>query len=305
MKALFGRLRDGLKKTRSGLKETLQRSLGQVTLSPEAVDELEAALLRADVGVETTAKLLDGLSRASRTQRAQGADWAVRALRDEVSAILGRAARNARSLSAAPHVVMVVGVNGTGKTTTVGKLAWLYRRSVERVLVVSADTFRAAANEQLVRWADRAGVDIVQSQSGADPAAIAFDGVKAGIARGAQVVLIDTAGRLQTKSGLMDEVSKIHRVIGKSMPGAPHETLLVLDATTGQNAIQQAREFGKRFPLTGLILAKLDGTAKGGVVVSIADTLNVPVCYLGVGESIEDLVEFDAVAFADALLTDG
>jgi fused signal recognition particle receptor len=305
MKGLFGRLRDGLNKTRSGLRETLQRSLGQTTLSAEALDELEAALLRADVGVETTAKLLDGLSRASHTQRAQGADWAVGALREEVVAILRRAARNPQPFSAAPHVVMVVGVNGTGKTTTVGKLAWLHRRSVERVLVVSADTFRAAANEQLARWADRAGVDIVQSQSGADPAAIAFDGVKAGIARGAEVVLIDTAGRLQTKAGLMDEVAKIHRVIGKTMPGAPHETLLVLDATTGQNAIQQAREFGRRFPLTGLILAKLDGTAKGGVVVSIADTLNVPVCYLGVGESIDDLVEFDAVAFADALLTGG
>ncbi len=304
MKGLFRRLRDGLQKTRDGLAGTLDRLGGARRLSEDDADALEEALLRADVAFETTEKLLDALRRAS-GHDVESDDWARVVLTREIRAILERSTSGAGdepTEDVPTRVVMIVGVNGTGKTTTIGKLAHRLRTDGRRVLVVAADTFRAAANEQLSLWASRAGVEIVQSRSGSDPAAVAFDGVSAGRAREMDIVLVDTAGRLHSKVGLMDEARKIHRVIGKALPGAPHDTWLVLDGTTGQNAIQQAREFQNAFPLTGLVLTKLDGTAKGGVVVSIADTLGLPVRYVGVGEGVDDLLPFDAGDFADALL---
>ncbi len=304
MKGFISRLRQGLGKTRDGLKDGLQRVARQPRLTDDAADELEEALLRADVGIETSERLLEALREASKRADTGAEDWPTRVLMAEVAATLNRSAAEAPTITAKPHVVMIVGVNGTGKTTTVGKLARRYRRSDRDVLVVAADTFRAAANEQLILWAERAGAEILHSRPGSDPAAVAYDGISAAKARGTDVVLVDTAGRLQTKVGLMDEVKKIHRVIGKGMEGAPHEVLLVLDATTGQNAVQQAKEFGKVFDLTGIVLTKIDGTARGGVVVAIAGELGVPVRFLGVGEGVDDLIEFDPAEFADALLKD-
>lgn len=297
---LFGKLRDGLKKTREGLGDTLVQVTRRGTLGEEEAEALEEALLRADVGVHTTEKLVEAVRRA----RGDGEGWAREALSTAITEILARAVADPPAEVAPPRVILVVGVNGTGKTTTLGKLAARLRGEGKRVVLVAADTFRAAANEQLALWAERAGVEVVESRSGADPASVAFDGVSAGRARGADVVVVDTAGRLHSKTGLMAEIEKIHRVIGKAQAGAPHETLLVLDATTGQNAVQQAREFGKGFPLTGLVLTKIDGTAKGGVVVSIADELGLPVRYLGVGEGLEDLVVFEPDAFARALTSE-
>ncbi|MBU3700392.1 MAG: signal recognition particle-docking protein FtsY, partial [Candidatus Kapabacteria bacterium] len=200
-----------------------------------------------------------------------------------------------------PHVIMLIGVNGVGKTTTIGKLAHNYKKAGKTVLIGAADTFRAAANEQLEVWAQRAGVDIVQQHHGADPAAVAFDTLNAAKARGIDVVIIDTAGRLHNKQGLMQELEKIGRVMKKIHPNAPHDVLLALDATTGQNALQQAKEFSKVAPVTGIVLTKLDGTAKGGAVIAIADNMNIPVRYIGVGERIDDLQPFDAMAFIEAM----
>ena len=204
-----------------------------------------------------------------------------------------------------PHVIMLIGVNGVGKTTTIGKLAHNYKRAGRSVLIGAADTFRAAANEQLEVWAQRAGVDVIQQQHGADPAAVAFDTLSAAKARGTDVVIIDTAGRLHNKQGLMQELEKIGRVMKKIQPDAPHDIFLALDATTGQNALQQAKEFTKVAPITGIILTKLDGTAKGGAVLAITDAMQIPVRYIGVGEQIDDLQVFDASAFVEAMFSDG
>jgi len=300
MRALFGKLRTGLEKTRDVLRGALGKITGASTLSAEDLESLEEALLGADVSLETTEKLLGALRRAS------GSDddpaWATEVLRSEIATILRKAAPSEPPVQGSPHVILIAGVNGTGKTTTIGKLAALFRSRGRRVLVVAGDTFRAAATEQLALWAERAGVEIVRGNAGSDPAAVTFDGISAGAARGMDVVLVDTAGRLHAKAGLMEELAKTHRVAGKALPGAPHDTWLVLDATMGQNAVQQALEFTKSCPLTGLVLTKVDGTARGGVVVSIADRLGLPVHYLGVGETIEDLVPFDPDAFAEALV---
>lgn len=305
---LFSRLKQGLTRTRDGLNESLKRVVGGRELTEEDTEALEAALLHADVGVDTTERLLEALRRAARKADPEDAAWARTALSAEMASILSGADRaDAASPDESPatRVIMIVGVNGTGKTTTIGKLAHRFRTEGRSVLVVAADTFRAAATEQLTAWAARAEVDILTSQPGADPASVAFDGVKKGVARGVDVVLIDTAGRLHSKVGLMDELTKIHRVVGKAMPGAPHEAWLVLDGTTGQNALRQAAEFSKGFPLTGLVLTKIDGTAKGGVVVAIAAELELPVRYLGVGEGLDDLADFSAADFAGALLEAG
>ena len=208
------------------------------------------------------------------------------------------------AIATTPHVILIVGVNGTGKTTTVGKLANLYQTTGRSVMVCAADTFRAAAVEQLAVWAERAGVDLVRAQSGADPAAVTFDAVIAGKARGRDIVLVDTAGRLHTRANLMAELDKIRRVVGREVPGAPHEVLLVLDATVGQNGLVQAREFMAASGANGIVLTKLDGTAKGGVAVAIAHDLKLPIRYVGVGEALDDLVPFDAAAYVDALFTE-
>jgi fused signal recognition particle receptor len=296
-------LSGGLAKTRSGILGRLLPLLGRDRLDPEAVDELEAALLAADVGTRMTERLMQSL----RGERS-GAGTSLRArLEAEVLAILtGPLAATVDAEAAAPsprpHVVMVVGVNGVGKTTSIGKLAARFIRSGKRTLLVAGDTFRAAAIEQLTLWAERTGADLVRHQHGGDPGAVAYDGLKAALARDVDVVIIDTAGRLHTKSNLMEELRKVRRVIARELPGAPHETLLVVDAVTGQNGLAQARAFLEHLEITGIILTKLDGTAKGGIVLAIAGELNLPIRYVGVGEGVEDLREFDPSEFAAALL---
>jgi fused signal recognition particle receptor len=297
------KLVEGLSRTREKLADNVHRVLaGRERVDEAALEELEEVLLAADVGVGATETLLERLRDRIRREGLVDGGSVEEALGEEIARLLaslesaGRAAADGE-----PVVVLLVGVNGTGKTTTLGKLAHRYRAEGKRVVVGAADTFRAAAVEQLRIWAERAGVDLIANPAGADPAAVAFDAVAAARARKADVVLIDTAGRLQTKQNLMEELRKITRVVARQIPDAPHEVLLVLDATTGQNAVSQARQFGEVAGVTGLVLTKLDGTAKGGVVVAIAQELGIPVRWLGLGESIEDLEPFRAEAFAAAL----
>ena len=298
-----------LDKITQGLKKTRDTLFGQVAsvfqhgrdLSDEDYVALEAALLRADVGPTTTDRILEGVKR--RLQDASSAGGAEDALRAEIESILSLPPhREASRPASGPHVILVVGVNGSGKTTTIAKLADRFKRAGESVLLVACDTFRAAAADQLEIWASRAGVEIVKQKPGADPAAVAFDGMARARSRSAGRVLVDTAGRLHVKVNLMEEVKKIRRVIEREIPGAPHEVLLVLDATTGQNGLNQAREFDQALGVTGLVLTKLDGSAKGGVALAIADTLRLPIRWVGVGEGMEDLVPFDASDFARALV---
>ena len=302
------KLKEGLARTRRNLADNVHRVLtGRSRLDEESLEELEEALIAGDVGVSAAEKLVEKVrERAEGGDLPEGEDLEDVLVR-EVTAILarGQAEEAPQSEPGTPHVVLLVGVNGTGKTTTLGKLAHYYRAQGKSVVVAAADTFRAAAVEQLEIWAKRAGVDLVANRTGADPASVAFDAVAAAQARGADVVLVDTAGRLQTKVNLMEELRKIGRVVAKRLPGAPHEVLLVLDATTGQNAVRQAEEFGRVAEITGIVLTKVDGTAKGGVVVAIADRLGIPVRFLGVGEGMEDLVPFDAESFAAALFARG
>lgn len=309
--SLFSRIRAGLAKTAQQIRERLGAadddipSGGGVTPSAPvagralAVDTLEAledALLTADVGLRATERIIEAV-RADR----EGS------LRDRVGRVMRRIltdVRPAPAITSKPHVILIVGVNGTGKTTTVGKLANLYRADGHSVMVCAADTFRAAAVEQLAVWAERAGVDLVRAQSGADPAAVTFDAVSAAKSRGRDLVLVDTAGRLHTRANLMAELDKIRRVVGREVPGAPHDVLLVLDATVGQNGLVQAREFMAASGASGIVLTKLDGTAKGGVAVAIADDLKLPIRFIGVGEGLDDLLPFDAGAYVDALFTE-
>jgi len=291
-------LRVSLASTRRGLVERLQGAWTGGRDVDARLAALEEVLLTADVGVKATQELLAMLRPRARNLADAAALRA--ALRDDMVAILTSARRE--SASAQPHVVLVAGVNGVGKTTTIGKLARFYARSGKTVLLVAADTFRAAAAEQLGRWAERVGVSCVRHQAGADPSAVAFDGLKAGIARGVDVVIIDTAGRLHVKTHLIEELKKIVRVVARQVEGAPHEALLVIDATTGQNAITQARVFSEAVRLTGVVLTKLDGTAKGGVVLAIRSELGIPIEYIGFGEGVDHLAPFDAASFVDALL---
>jgi fused signal recognition particle receptor len=295
-RGMFARLRDSLAKSRKALVEEL--ALG--TFDPadeEAWERLEIALLQADVGVPATAELVRRLE-----ERGQVVDLG-EALVEEVTALLGEP--RGLDLAGAPAVVLVVGVNGTGKTTTIGKLAQKLREHGRSVLLGAADTFRAAAEEQLEIWAQRAEADFVGAPAGGDPAAVAFDAVEAGRARGVDVVIVDTAGRLHTQTNLMEELAKVRRVIASRIPDAPHETLLVVDATTGQNGLQQARLFGEAVAVTGVALTKLDGSAKGGVALAIAYELGLPVKLVGIGEGLDDLRPFDARDYARALLGDG
>lgn len=306
MASLWKKLTEGLKKTRATLTENLQQVFQRGgELDDDFYDELEAVLLGADVGIETTSVLLERVRALARERGVSEPDGARELLREAAAEILakGRGGAPAGPGAGEPRVVLVVGVNGGGKTTSIGKLAWRYRQQGSSVLVVASDTYRAAALEQLGIWAERAGAELIRSKSGADPAAVAFDGVHAARARGVGVVLIDTAGRLQTNANLMDELRKVHRVVGKAQPGAPHEVLLVLDATVGQNALSQASRFADAVAVTGIVLAKLDGSAKGGVILAIADRLGIPVRYVGLGETLEDLEEFRPEEFARALLT--
>ena len=302
MKKLFGALKQGLQRTRKQFADNVHRVLtGRPTIDEDLFEDLEEVLLGADVGVGTSEALLERLREAVKRDKLSTGEELEMALIEEVGALLCEGEAQAPMVEQGPLVVMLVGVNGTGKTTTLGKLAHHYRSQGKSVLVAAADTFRAAAVDQLRVWAGRADVEIVSNDTGADPASVAFDAIQAGRARGVDVVLVDTAGRLQTKVNLMEELKKINRVAGKALPGAPHEVLLVLDATTGQNAVGQARKFSEAVEVTGLVLTKLDGTAKGGVVAAIAHELGTPVRFIGLGEGIEDLDEFRGEEFARAL----
>jgi fused signal recognition particle receptor len=291
-----GGLRRGLSATRRRLLEQLEGAFGRGGVDA-TFGELEEALVSADVGVKTTTALLERVRQ--QVGRAKSSEDIRGILRRETAAMLSTPP--APEPNAVPWVVLVTGVNGVGKTTTIGKLAARHVAAGRRVLLVAGDTFRAAAGEQLAVWAERTGADLVQQATGADPSAVAFDGMKAALARHVDVVLVDTAGRLHTRSNLMDELRKVRRVIGREVPGAPHETLLVLDATTGQNAVAQARMFRDAVEVTGLVLTKLDGTARGGVVLAVQHELGVPVRFVGVGEGVDDLRPFVAEEFADAL----
>ncbi len=298
------RLHQGLAKTRTGLLDRLKRAVaGRRTVDDEVLDGLEAALLQSDVGVETTVAIIRDLKeRVARHGVIDSAELD-RHLRDAIAARLLRPEAPAPDTTARkPYVLLVVGVNGVGKTTTIGKLAHQFTQRGARVLLGAADTFRAAAVEQLRIWSQRTGALFVDKGMGADPAAVAYAALEAGLKEGADLVIIDTAGRLHNKSHLMDELAKVRRSLGKLVPDAPHEVLLVLDGSTGQNALQQAIEFSKATQVTALALTKLDGTAKGGVVIAIADQLKIPVRYIGVGEGIDDLQAFDAEAYITHLL---
>ena len=301
---LFARLKQGLTKTRQFLNSDIDDLFqGRKKIDDELIEELEELLITADVGVQTTMDLIDRIShhKADITD----VDQLRALLKAEIQLMLKADLipdQEALELTeSTPHVIMVIGVNGVGKTTTIGKLAAHYSAENKKVLIAAADTFRAAAVEQAAIWAERSNADIVRHKDGSDPAAVAFDGVEAGLARGCDIVLIDTAGRLHTKINLMEELKKIKRSVDKKLPGAPHEILLVLDATTGQNALSQAKIFHEALNVTGIALTKLDGTAKGGIVLSICKSLNVPLMYIGVGEQINDLQAFDAEKFVDAL----
>jgi fused signal recognition particle receptor len=290
----FSRLRDSLGKTRRAMTEQLAAAAFDPA-DDEAWERLEEALIAADVGVPTTAELVSRLE--ARSDLGELGEELAR----EAAELLGEPGR--LELDGPPSVVLVVGVNGTGKTTTIGKLASRLGEHGHSVLLAAADTFRAAAEEQLEIWADRAGADFVGSERGGDPAAVAYDAIEAATARGRDVVIVDTAGRLHTQTNLMEELAKVRRVIERRLEGAPHETLLVIDATTGQNGLQQARLFGEAVNVSGVALTKLDGSAKGGVALAIAHELGLPVKLVGVGERIEDLRPFDPQDFARALLT--
>ncbi|MBS1105181.1 MAG: ftsY [Deltaproteobacteria bacterium] len=292
------RLVDRLARTRSAFIGRLGALVGTRKVDGEVLEELEALLFGADLGVKTAESLLESVR-----SKASGGDASQlrQVLREAILEKLRRVEAPAPVMAAKPYVVLVLGVNGSGKTTTIGKLAARYRAAGQRVVMGAGDTFRTAAIEQLEIWGERVDCEVVKGQPGGDPAAVAFDTVKVAMARGFDVAIIDTAGRLQTKAPLMEELRKIARVIGRDCPGAPHEVLLVLDANTGQNAISQARIFTEAAGVTGLVLTKLDGTAKGGVLVGLADEFRIPVRYVGVGEAPEDLRDFDAEEFVDAL----
>ncbi len=294
----FKRLRKRLSKTRNSLSTGFDRIFaGKKKIDADVLEQLEELLITSDIGVQTTMALIERLSKA----KVADASEVKQILKDEILSILGSQAPVPDEAQTKPHVVLVVGVNGVGKTTTIGKIAASARASGKKVLIGAADTFRAAAVEQLAIWAERADAEFVRHRENADPAAVAFDAVAAATARGCDIVLIDTAGRLHTKVNLMEELKKIKRAVSKQLEGAPHEILLVLDATTGQNALSQAQLFDEALDLTGLALTKLDGTAKGGIVISICSSLNIPLQYIGVGEQIDDLRLFDAEQFIDAL----
>ncbi|HXG00675.1 MAG TPA: signal recognition particle-docking protein FtsY [Bacteroidota bacterium] len=301
----FSKLKSGLSKTREGLLGKVVRLVTtRASIDEQTLEQLEEILIAADVGVDTSLAIIDSIRRRVREERYADTAELQRLLKEEIRrqiADSGDIRGTAGSSIEKPYVIMVVGINGVGKTTTIGKLANMYTKQGKKVVIGSADTFRAAANEQLEIWAKRAGAQIVQQQHGSDPAAVAFDAVRSAMAQQADVVIIDTAGRLHTKTNLMEELKKIRRVVAKINPAFPHEVLLVIDASTGQNGLQQAKQFGAATGVTGLVLTKLDGTAKGGIVLAISREMKLPIKYVGVGEQIDDLQPFDKKAFVEAL----
>lgn len=302
-KGLFDKLKRGLFMTHTEIIEKVKESLTpDLPIDQTAIDGLEEGLLGADVGAELTTAIVDRLERRVRDEKISKMDRLTEVIREETRALIPRRTAQTIDISRAkPFVVLVVGVNGTGKTTTIAKLSQRWKNEGRSVVLGAADTFRAAAIEQLGMWADRIGVPIIKHKAGSDPAAVAHDAVAAAKSRGADVVIIDTAGRLHNKGHLMQELSKIHRVIDKELPGAPHETLLVLDGTTGQNGVSQAAAFLEAAKVTGMVVTKLDGTAKGGVILSIMRQFDIPVKFVGVGEAADDLIPFDPQAYVDTL----
>ena len=302
-KSLFDKLKRGLFMTHTEIIEKVRESMTpDLPIDQSAIDGLEEGLLGADVGAELTMSLVGRLEQRVRDEKITNMDRLTQVIREETRALIPR--REAQTIDVArakPFVILVVGVNGTGKTTTIAKLATRWKNEGKTVLLGAADTFRAAAIEQLQMWADRIGVQMIKHKAGSDPGAVAHDTITAAKSRGADVVLIDTAGRLHNKSHLMQELTKIRRVIEKELPGAPHETLLVIDGTTGQNGVSQAAAFLEAAKVTGMIVTKLDGTAKGGVILSIMRQFDIPVKFIGVGEAADDLIPFDPGAYVDTL----
>lgn len=298
----FDKIREGLSKTKKNISVQLNNMFASFTgANEEFFDELEETLILADLGVETVEKTIDSLREATRREGLIKGEDIQKALMDILTELLNTGS-SALTMTTKPAVILVIGVNGVGKTTTIGKLALKFKNEGKKVLLCAGDTFRAAAAEQLTVWAERAGAEIVRHEEGSDPASVIFDGIVAAKARGADVIICDTAGRLHNKQNLMNELNKISRIIDRELPGADRETLLVIDATTGQNGLIQAREFKNSAGISGLVLTKLDGTAKGGIVFAITDQLQVPVKLIGVGEKPEDLLEFDGKTFVEALL---
>ncbi len=309
---LFGKkekqvLDQGLEKTRENFFTKITKAFtGKTKVDEEVLDNLEEALITADVGVDTTMKIIERIEKRVAQDKFQNSEELQLILKEEIVALLADAPEQSfldfqSPLPSKPYIILVVGVNGAGKTTTIGKLSHNLKSAGKQVLLGAADTFRAAAVDQLVVWSERAGVPIVKKETGADPASVAFDAVSSGLAKGSDVIIIDTAGRLHNKLHLMDELSKIKRVIQKVIPDAPHEVLLVLDGSTGQNAIEQARHFTAATDVTALAITKLDGTAKGGIVLAIADQFKIPVKFIGMGEKMEDLIIFNKNEFVDSL----
>jgi fused signal recognition particle receptor len=300
----------GTEKSRSGIMGKIGKAIaGKDTVDAEVLDDLEEILITSDVGVKTTIEIINRIEERVARDKYLNSDELQAILREEIIALLkdhssDKPAEFHADFAEKPHIVMIVGVNGVGKTTTIGKLSHLYKKAGKKVMLGAADTFRAAAVDQLKIWSERADVPIIQQGQNADPAAVAYDTVAAAKARGADIALVDTAGRLHNKKSLMDELAKIKRVMGKIVDNAPHEVLLVLDASTGQNAMQQAKAFTSFVDVTGLVLTKLDGTAKGGIVIGISNELEVPVKYIGVGEQIEDLQVFDRELFVNSMFKD-
>jgi fused signal recognition particle receptor len=298
---LFNKLKEGLTKTRDGLTDKINEALKlAITIDEDLYEELEEILIISDVGMDTTVNIIERLRSKIRKEKINDPQEVKPALKEVVKEILLEGSYE--DDNEGKKVMLVIGVNGVGKTTSIGKLAAKNKEEGKRVLLAAADTFRAAAIDQLEVWSDRAGVDIVKHQEGSDPAAVVFDAIEASKARNVDLLICDTAGRLHNKKNLMNELEKINRIIDRELEGYKKETLLVLDATTGQNAVIQAKQFMEACPIDGIILTKLDGTAKGGVVLSIKQSLNIPVRYIGVGEGIEDLQKFDAEAFSEALI---
>jgi fused signal recognition particle receptor len=309
---LVDKLKVAVTATRETLSERIEAVVGiKRQIDAQVLDELEEALIGADIGVQTALGIIETARQQVSRKQLNDVDELKRLIKTELKGILDAAGRNRKTgtvaseaevpLDIKPYIVMIVGVNGVGKTTTIGKLAHRIKSENNEVLICAADTFRAAANDQLSIWADRSGVPLIQQKPGTDPSAVLFDSIVSSKARGADVLIVDTAGRLHTKTNLMQELEKMRRIAGREVPGAPHEVLLVIDAVTGQNGLEQARQFTKSVPVTGLVLTKLDGTAKGGIVIAIAKELGIPIRYVGVGEKMNDLIEFSSEAYIDGL----
>lgn len=302
-KGLFDRMKQAVSRTRESLEDRIEGVLSLTrTIDESALEDLEMSLIASDIGVNTASEILDALRERARRKDIESGAELKQLLKEQLKAILDEQQRAPRQVTTAPEIILMVGVNGTGKTTTSGKLAAHFRSLNKTVLLCAADTFRAAAIEQLEVWSQRSGVELIKSRQGSDPSSVLFDALQAAKARGTDYLLVDTAGRLHTKDNLMAELDKMRRITQRFIADAPHEVLLVLDATTGQNGLQQARLFTESAGVTGIVLTKLDGTAKGGIAIAIARELKLPVRYVGVGEKIDDLLPFDSEAFVDSLL---